>query len=63
MLTYWIPNEPCMLPASPSHQIGIAGFVINDKREVSMAIIFTVILKFMGPFVKIHKNLYLMQFK
>ncbi|CAB4318699.1 unnamed protein product [Prunus armeniaca] len=34
MLTYWIPNEPCTLPASPSHQIGIAGFVINDKREV-----------------------------
>ncbi|KAA8534903.1 hypothetical protein F0562_029881 [Nyssa sinensis] len=34
MLIYWIPNEPCMLPASPSHQIGIAGFVINDKREV-----------------------------
>ncbi|GMQ06277.1 hypothetical protein CsSME_00050924 [Camellia sinensis var. sinensis] len=33
MLTYWIPEEPCTLPASPSHQIGIAGFVINDKRE------------------------------
>lgn len=52
-----------MLPASPSLQIGIAGFVINDKREVSMAIIVTVILKVMGPFVKIHKNLCLMQFK
>ncbi|XP_022754935.1 nudix hydrolase 8-like [Durio zibethinus] len=34
MLTYWIPNEPCMLPGSPSHQIGVAGFVINEKREV-----------------------------
>ncbi|CAN6680914.1 unnamed protein product [Malus baccata var. baccata] len=34
MLTYWIPKEPCVLPASPSHQIGIAGFVINKKREV-----------------------------
>lgn len=34
MLTYWIPDEVCMLPASPSHQIGVAGFVMNDKREV-----------------------------
>ncbi|CAK9152781.1 unnamed protein product [Ilex paraguariensis] len=34
ILTYWIPNEPCMLPSSPSHQIGIAAFVINDKREI-----------------------------
>ncbi|XWS26745.1 hypothetical protein CRYUN_Cryun26dG0056800 [Craigia yunnanensis] len=34
MLTYWIPNEPCLLPSSPSHQIGVAGFVINDKRKV-----------------------------
>ncbi|XP_071911059.1 nudix hydrolase 8 isoform X2 [Coffea arabica] len=34
MLTYWIPDEPCMLPTSPSHQIGIAGFVINDNREI-----------------------------
>nr|DAD44549.1 TPA_asm: hypothetical protein HUJ06_002779 [Nelumbo nucifera] len=34
MLTYWIPDEPCMLPASPSHLIGVGGFVINDKREV-----------------------------
>ncbi|KAF3966275.1 hypothetical protein CMV_009610 [Castanea mollissima] len=34
MLTYWIPNEPSMLPASPSHQIGVGGFVLNDKREV-----------------------------
>ncbi|XP_017982241.1 PREDICTED: nudix hydrolase 8 [Theobroma cacao] len=34
MLTYWIPDEPCLLPGSPSHQIGIAGFVITDKKEV-----------------------------
>ncbi|KAL6006040.1 nudix (nucleoside diphosphate linked moiety X)-type motif 8 [Asimina triloba] len=34
MLTYWIPDEPCILPASATHQVGIAGFVINEKREV-----------------------------
>ncbi|XP_057968161.1 nudix hydrolase 8-like [Malania oleifera] len=34
MLTHWIPREPCMLPASPSHLIGVAGFVINDGGEV-----------------------------
>ncbi|OWM84462.1 nudix hydrolase 8-like isoform X2 [Punica granatum] len=34
MLTYWIPDEPCLLPAGPSHQIGVGGFVINDKLEV-----------------------------
>ncbi|KAF8388890.1 hypothetical protein HHK36_025571 [Tetracentron sinense] len=34
MLTYWIPNEPCLLPDSPSHQIGVGGFVINEKREI-----------------------------
>ncbi|KAK1365315.1 putative Mutt domain protein [Heracleum sosnowskyi] len=34
MLTYWIPTGPCLLPASPSHQIGIAGFVINEKQEI-----------------------------
>ncbi|KAK4784999.1 hypothetical protein SAY86_001688 [Trapa natans] len=34
MLTYWIPDEPCLLPAGPSHQIGVGGFVINDRREV-----------------------------
>lgn len=34
MLAYWIPDELCMLPASPSHQIGVGAFVINDKREV-----------------------------
>ncbi|KAK9266635.1 hypothetical protein L1049_003587 [Liquidambar formosana] len=34
MLTYWIPEDPCMLPGSPLHLIGIGGFVINDKKEV-----------------------------
>lgn len=34
MLTYWIPEGPCLLPASASHQVGIAGFVINDEAEV-----------------------------
>ncbi|KAL5572516.1 hypothetical protein UlMin_022113 [Ulmus minor] len=34
MLTYWLPDGLSMLPASPSHQVGIAGFVMNDKREI-----------------------------
>lgn len=34
MLTYWIPNEPCLLPANASHQVGVGGFVINDQMEV-----------------------------
>ncbi|XP_030467670.1 nudix hydrolase 8-like isoform X1 [Syzygium oleosum] len=34
MLTYWIPDEPCMLPANASHQVGVGGFVVNDKNEV-----------------------------
>ncbi|KAK9142003.1 hypothetical protein Syun_011403 [Stephania yunnanensis] len=34
MLTYWIPDEPSMLPDGPSHQIGIGGFVMNENREV-----------------------------
>jgi hypothetical protein len=34
MLTYWIPDEPCMLPANASHQVGVGGFVINDQMEV-----------------------------
>lgn len=33
MLTYWIPEEPCLLPCGPSHQIGIAGFVINPNNQ------------------------------
>ncbi|KAJ0771039.1 putative hydrolase [Helianthus annuus] len=34
MMTYWIPEEPCMLPANASHQVGVGGFVMNDKNEV-----------------------------
>ncbi|KAI4379378.1 hypothetical protein MLD38_005687 [Melastoma candidum] len=34
MLTHWIPGDPCHLPSGPSHQIGIGGFVINDRKEV-----------------------------
>ncbi|KAA8522189.1 hypothetical protein F0562_012862 [Nyssa sinensis] len=34
MLTYWIPEGPCMLPANASHQVGVGGFVINDQKEV-----------------------------
>ncbi|KAJ1280256.1 hypothetical protein BS78_04G217000 [Paspalum vaginatum] len=35
MLTYWIPDdEPCLLPANASHQVGVGGFVINDQMEV-----------------------------
>ncbi|KAL4178599.1 hypothetical protein AMTRI_Chr13g115890 [Amborella trichopoda] len=34
MLTYWLPKGPCMLPANASHQVGVGGFVINDKGEV-----------------------------
>lgn len=35
MLTYWIANEPCMLPSTATHQVGVGGFVINENREVS----------------------------
>ncbi|KAL4194265.1 hypothetical protein AMTRI_Chr05g67760 [Amborella trichopoda] len=34
MLTYWIPKEPCLLPSSASHLVGVGSFVINDKKEV-----------------------------
>ncbi|CAN4076009.1 unnamed protein product [Withania somnifera] len=34
MMTYWIPEEPCMLPSNASHQVGVGGFVINDNNEV-----------------------------
>ncbi|XP_061337014.1 nudix hydrolase 8 isoform X2 [Gastrolobium bilobum] len=34
MLTYWIPEGLCMLPANASHQVGVGGFVINDNNEV-----------------------------
>lgn len=34
MMTYWIANEPCMLPANASHQVGVGSFVMNEKNEV-----------------------------
>ncbi|KAL3743316.1 hypothetical protein ACJRO7_018592 [Eucalyptus globulus] len=34
MLTYWLPEGPCMLPGNASHQVGVGGLVINDKGEV-----------------------------
>ncbi|KAL0904994.1 hypothetical protein M5K25_027163 [Dendrobium thyrsiflorum] len=34
MLTYWIPEGPCMLPANASHQVGVGGFVLNHRNEV-----------------------------
>jgi len=34
MLTYWIPEEPCMLPVNASHHVGVGGFVINSSNEV-----------------------------
>ncbi|XWS49143.1 hypothetical protein CRYUN_Cryun13aG0138300 [Craigia yunnanensis] len=34
MLTYWLPEGRSMLPSNASHQVGVGGFVINDKSEV-----------------------------
>ncbi|XP_050376250.1 nudix hydrolase 8 [Argentina anserina] len=34
MLTYWIPEGPCMIPANASHQVGVGGFVVNNNNEV-----------------------------
>ncbi|XP_050230391.1 nudix hydrolase 8-like [Mercurialis annua] len=34
MLTYWLPEGPCMLPSNATHQVGVGGFVINDNNEV-----------------------------
>ncbi|KAJ1391711.1 Nudix hydrolase 6-like [Sesbania bispinosa] len=34
MLTYWIPEGPCLLPVNASHQVGVGGFVINNSNEV-----------------------------
>lgn len=35
VLTFWLPDEqPCMLPSTGSHQIGIGAFVINENKEV-----------------------------
>ncbi|XP_020250253.1 nudix hydrolase 8-like [Asparagus officinalis] len=33
MLTYWIPDEPCMLPLTATHQVGVGAFVVNENRE------------------------------
>ncbi|XP_078177390.1 nudix hydrolase 8-like isoform X2 [Carex rostrata] len=34
MLTYWIPDGPCLLPSTGTHQIGVGAFVINQEEEV-----------------------------
>ncbi|XP_077211298.1 nudix hydrolase 8-like [Tasmannia lanceolata] len=34
VLTCWLPEETCTLPANATHQVGIGGFVMNEKREV-----------------------------
>ncbi|CAN6456856.1 unnamed protein product [Victoria cruziana] len=34
MLTYWIPDEPCALPANASHQVGVGGFVMNENGQI-----------------------------
>lgn len=39
MLTYWIPDEPCMLPSTATHQIGVGAFVINKNREVILLLL------------------------
>lgn len=44
MLTYWIPDEPSLLPANASHQVGVGGFVINDQMEVSLTCTVLIVL-------------------
>ncbi|KAL1548002.1 nudix (nucleoside diphosphate linked moiety X)-type motif 8, variant 2 [Salvia divinorum] len=34
MMTYWIPEEPCLLPSNATHHVGVGSFVINDRDEV-----------------------------
>ncbi|EFJ21091.1 hypothetical protein SELMODRAFT_176548 [Selaginella moellendorffii] len=34
MLTHWLADSPCTLPANASHQVGIGAFVVNDRDEV-----------------------------
>ncbi|MED6171687.1 nudix (nucleoside diphosphate linked moiety X)-type motif 2 [Stylosanthes scabra] len=34
MLVYWIPETPNTIPVNASHRVGIAAFVMNEKREV-----------------------------
>lgn len=33
-LTLWLPDSHSGLPLQPHHQIGVGGFVLNDKNEV-----------------------------
>lgn len=35
MLVSWIPDTPNTLPPNASHRVGVAGFVMNDNKEVS----------------------------
>lgn len=35
-LTNWLPESPSTLPHGPTHQVGVGGFVLNDKCEVLM---------------------------
>ncbi|XP_057869102.1 uncharacterized protein LOC131076079 isoform X6 [Cryptomeria japonica] len=32
---YWIPQISCTLPPNASHQVGVGGFVLNDKNQIS----------------------------
>ncbi|KAH7436983.1 hypothetical protein KP509_05G049500 [Ceratopteris richardii] len=34
MLTCWISDSPCTLPANASHQVGIGAMVINDENKI-----------------------------
>ncbi|GFQ02774.1 nudix hydrolase 8, partial [Phtheirospermum japonicum] len=34
MMTYWVPDGPCLLPPNASHHVGVGSFVINHKDEV-----------------------------
>lgn len=34
MMTYWIPEGPCLLPSNASHQVGVGSFVINEQDQV-----------------------------
>lgn len=45
MLTYWIPDGPCMIPGNATHHVGVGGFVINDNNEVALHIVATTVFK------------------
>jgi hypothetical protein len=40
MLTLWLPDRPSTLPPNASHQVGVGAFVLNDKNEVPMSLIY-----------------------